>query len=120
LKDSGKWTEPPDSLCSNTESFIDNYQLDLYEGLRATSQDNILKAFHLDKNGNNYAQFVMKIERLTFKERQAEAELREKLGTWKTGFGEEDLIKEESGKGSSWKAHQALTVFRIVTVVVRF
>jgi len=73
----------------------------------------------LEKNGNNFPIFELKIERLKFKERQAETDgPKEKLGTWRTGFGEQELITPEAGKEFSWKQHQALTVFRIVTVVV--
>lgn len=80
--------------------------------------ENILGKFQLSKNGQNYPEFQMKIERFVFKEHQAEPETRDKLGIWKTGFTEAALIFPEAGKEAMWKAHQALTVFRIVTVVV--
>ncbi len=94
--------------------------MDLYPALASEGKDNILGPFKLSKNGLNYPEFKMKMERFVFKEHQAEPETKDKLGVWSTGFTEGDLINKEDGKDALWKAHQALTVFRIVTVVVSF
>lgn len=121
MKQSGTWKTPPNHQCVHSETFNDTFDLDLYPALQSEGGDNILKGFKLaHKNGLNHAQFAMRIERLVFKENQAEAEMKDKLGTWETGYTEAQLIKEEASKEQIWRAHQALTVFRIVTVVVSF
>lgn len=119
MKADGNWIPPPmDTKCVNTDNFTDTYKLDLYDALKTEGTDNILKNFNWGRNGNNYPIFTMKIERFVFKEHQAESETKEKLGVWRTGFTEHQLITPEPGKDALWKVHQALTVFRIVTVVV--
>ncbi|XP_035708909.1 ionotropic receptor 25a isoform X1 [Folsomia candida] len=118
MKADGNWIPPPmDTKCVNTDNFTDTYKLDLYDALKTEGTDNILKNFNWGRNGNNYPIFTMKIERFVFKEHQAESETKEKLGVWRTGFTEHQLITPEPGKDALWKVHQALTVFRIVTVV---
>lgn len=112
------WKVADEQKCVNKESYDDTFNLNMYPALRSTGGQNILGPFILSKNGLNYPNFQMKIERFIFKEYQAEPETKEKLGTWKTGFEGKDLITLEPGKGAIWEAHQALTVFRIVTVVV--
>lgn len=106
-------------VCVHTTNFTDALSLDLYPALREAGKENILGPFTLSKNGLNYPNFKMRIDRFVFKESQAEPETKEKLGTWMAGFEEFDKsIIPEPGKDAIWQAHTALTVFRIVTVVV--
>lgn len=118
LKADGKWHEPPAAKCAHAETFNDNFQLDLFDALNSEGKNNILGPFHLESNGKNYPNFQMKIMRYVFREDQKEPHIKQELGYWTAGFGEGSLISEASGKVLEWKSHEALTVFRIVTVVV--
>lgn len=123
IKKEKNWVTPPKKECKDTQDFQDDYKLDLFAAISSeeVSKENILGPFYMDPDrtvGKSHAQFEMTIRRLVFDEKQAEPKSNVELGTWKTGFIERELIST-SGHEEDWKAHIALTVFRIVTHVVR-
>lgn len=92
---------------SFNDTYIDN---DLYSTYLVVGE-NILRKFHLSKNGQNYPEFQIKIEKLVFQKNQTEPGTRDKLGAWKTGLTEADLIIARDGKEALWKAYQARGTF---------
>lgn len=123
MKD-GSWKAPPLRVCKEVEQPPDDaYTIPLFDALKKPEigDKNLLGPFHLEDDktvGKSHANFQMSIHRLVFKKGQAEPESMKQLGIWRTGFGEKELITESEKEESQWKAHIALTVFRIVTVVV--
>jgi len=124
MKKDKTWKPLPDKrpVCSETTEPKDDYALPLFETFKsdAISKDNLLGPFYMDPDnvvGKSHSNFEMELRRLVFKPKQAEPETNVVLGIWKTGFTEKDLI-DSKGQGEQWTQHKALTVFRIVTVVV--
>lgn len=122
MKRENTWQLPPKRVCSDTTSVKDDFSLNLFDNFNTEEiyGENLIGPFHLDPEktvGKSHANFQMDIHRLVFKENTQEPESNQVLGTWTTGFTEKDLINTK-GFDQQWTDHIALTVFRIVTVVV--
>lgn len=120
MKKAGSWVVPPNLPCADMKETKapDQLKLNLLDVFKTVGKDNILGEFKFEGPGKNYPQFKMNIERLVFNKEQAEPSTREEIGKWEAGFGEEELITFNENK--DLKNHVALTVFRIVTVVVSY
>lgn len=124
MKKENKWEAPPTQVCREVDGpGPDNFNLDLWEHYKSDDiqKNNLLGPFSFDNEktvGKSHVDLTMTIQRLVFKPNTQDPISNVELGTWKAGYGEKELITT-NGKDEQWKEHIALTVFRIVTVVVR-
>lgn len=106
MKRNGNWTVDSNKnetmKCVNKETFDDTLELDLYPTLKSEGDENLLGTFKLEKNGRNYPQFKVDIEKFVFQGNINQTISKELLGVWKTGFGGSNLIIGEIGKSSDW------------------
>jgi hypothetical protein len=121
LKKTGQWKHDiSKNSCLNWNSTLNDtnpeINLNLFNEFQIAINDSILH-YHLERNGRNYPEFKMMIQRLTFDPNSGIPKMNETIGTWKAGLGGTELIEFVDGK-KDLNEHKVRLVFRVVVVVV--
>ncbi|KAE8573967.1 ionotropic receptor 25a [Halyomorpha halys] len=85
-------------------------EIDLMKNLRLVSEPYSYAPFLLERNGNSFPEFVMKLEKVTIVNSQSESA--ESMGTWKAGLISPIILKDATAMNN----FSAVTVYRVVTV----